>query len=112
MSEREERYARPSASAEVAEALGENIRSVFKTIRPIWGWFVVSVFIVGVPRVIEISANGVKAGMASAKCAFVGCSIGGTQQTYTDDEILDMAMKIAEANKPGYVADICMTKKK
>lgn len=95
----------------VIEALAENCVSVARTIRPIFAWFVVSSLVVGVPKMLELSANGVKSGYASLRCAMTSCS-ADTERHYTDAEIVDMAIKIVEEQNPGKYAEIVVKPKK
>lgn len=47
--------------------------------RHVWGWFVVCVWIVGVPGVLKYAAMGIIEAGKSAKCVFVTCDAGANQ---------------------------------
>lgn len=108
----QQQYAPPRPS--VVDALLENISSMSKVARPLFGWFVVSVFIVGVPRVVEISASGIKQGFTSVKCSIVSCdsAAAAPSQSMDDDEILDRAFKILEKANPGKEISVVAKPKK
>jgi len=100
----ESRYAQQKTVSEHIEELSAPTMKLFGHLR---GWFVVCVFIVGVPKVLQLSVEGVKAAEKSVRCTLVDCNakpevapIVQTEQL-SDEEVVDRAIRILEKANPG-----------
>lgn len=52
--------------------------------RNLWGWFVVCVWIVGVPNVVKYSYMGIKGAAAETQCMIIGCNSSKAETPKTE----------------------------